>query len=100
MIFMLTIWIPPNKAKEGWELAMKGIAKAKGLPKFITKWKIFGTTGGLDGYKMYELIYTEKGKSDEAFVEIQKAMRPMDEVEGIRFKIEPLMGMKDMASTI
>lgn len=98
MIFMLTIWIPIHKGKEAWDIAMKGMSK--GLPKSIKKWQIFGCADGLNGTKMYELIFTEKGKADEATIDLVKALRPLDVVEGFNYKIEPILGMKDMTATM
>ena len=47
---------------------------------------------------MYELIYTEKGKANEAIVEIGKVLKPLSPIEGYRLKLEPLLGMKDLAA--
>ena len=90
---MLTIWTPPDKGKEVINKFSK--AAEKGFPKSIKKWQIFTVSDGLDGAKGYELIFTEKGQADEALVAIHKILAPFAEIEGYRYKIEPLLGMKD-----
>jgi hypothetical protein len=47
------------------------------------------------GYKEYNLIYTEKGKENEALLEIAKTMFPFTQIEGTSWKLEPLMGIPD-----
>ena len=98
MIFMLTVWHPPGKAKEVLNKFQK--VTEKGIPKSIRKWQIYTVADGLDGVKAYELIFTEKGQADEALVEIHKMLLPFAEVEGYRYKIEPLLGMKDTVKLI
>ncbi|NVM01247.1 MAG: hypothetical protein HWN67_02850 [Candidatus Helarchaeota archaeon] len=98
MIFMLTIWIPPDKGKEAMEKSMKIISA--GMPKFIKKWQIYTTNDGLNGTKAYELIFTEKGRADEALLEISKVIVPLAEIEGTRYKLETLFGMKDTIATL
>lgn len=98
MIFMLTVWSPPNTAKE----VLNKLAKAteKGFPKSIKKWLIYTTADGLNGSKGYELIFTEKGQADEALIAIHKILAPFADIEGYRYKIEPLLGMKDTAKIL
>ena len=98
MIFMLTVWSPLNKGKE----AMDAYAKAleKGVPKSIRKWQIFTVADGINGIKSYELIYTEKGQADEALVAIHRSLALAAGIEGYSFKIEPLLGMKDLLSLL
>lgn len=90
-IFMLTIWAPPHKAPEMAKLYLK---QPREIP-FVNKWRVFNTSGGLDGMKAYHLIYTEKGKAEEAMGEVNKYFMPFLNIEGFRYLIEPLMGVSD-----
>ena len=90
-IIMLTVWVPPHKAPEMAKLYMK---QSRETP-FITKWRVFNTSGGLDGMKAYHLIYTERGKTDEAMGELMKYFMPFLNIEGFRYLAEPLMGVSD-----
>ena len=66
-IYMMTVWYPPHKASEIAKLYFK---QPRGVP-FITKWRVFNTSGGLDGVKQYHLFYTERGKAEEAIPILQ-----------------------------
>jgi hypothetical protein len=88
---MVTLWYPPNK---GAEIAKIILKQPKELP-FVTKWRVFNAAGGLDGLKAYHLIYTERGKAEEAMGEITKYFMPFLNVEGFRYLFEPLMGVSD-----
>ena len=92
MIFMGTYTMPGNKTEE-W---MKCISEmtANPLPSCIKKWQTFSCSGG-DGFKGYNLIFTEMEKVDEAFIEINKMMFPFCQIEGSSWKLEPLMGVTE-----
>ena len=91
-IILLTVWYPPNKAIDMAKLYLK---QPKKVP-YVTKWRIFNTNGGLDGMKQYHLIYTEKGKGEEASIEVQKYFLPIaNEIEGFRMQGESLLGVSD-----
>ena len=92
MIFMGTYTLPSNKTDE-WMKCISDMA-ANPLSSSIKKWQTFTCADG-DGYKGYNLIFTEKGKGDEAFVEINKVMLPFCQIEGTSWKLEPLMGVPD-----
>ena len=51
---------------------------------------------GLNGYRGYNLIFTEKGKGDEALIEINKLMFPFCQIERSSRNLEPLMGVTDI----
>jgi hypothetical protein len=91
MIFLLTVWYPPNKSIE----LGKKLLKALKMPPFIKKWQVFSATGGVDGLKAYHLIMSERGKGDEALIEITKTLVPFWEIEGYKYNIEVLMGVQD-----
>jgi hypothetical protein len=93
-IFMVTQWYPPDKTAEVAKLILK---QPKKLP-YITKWRVFNTAGGLDGVKSYHLIYTERGKSEEAMTEMAKYLIPFYTIEGFRYNVEPLIGTSDSFS--
>ncbi len=88
---MLTIWYPPHKASDMAKLYLK---QPREIP-FVTKWRVFNTTGGLEGVKQYHLIYTERGKAEEAMGELNKYFMPFINIEGFRYLVEPLMGVSD-----
>ncbi len=90
-IYMVTVWYPPHKAPEMAKLYVK---QSKDI-KFVTKWRVFNTSGGLDGIKQYHLLYTEKGKLEEAETEVMKYFMPFLNIEGFRYLVEPLMGVSD-----
>ncbi len=91
MIIMLTIWYPPNKSIDVAKLYLK---RPREIPH-VTKWRVFNTSGGINGLKQYHLIYTERGKGEEAFEEIMKYFVPFLEIEGFRYQTESLMGVSD-----
>ncbi|NHJ24190.1 MAG: hypothetical protein EAX89_06425 [Candidatus Lokiarchaeota archaeon] len=90
-LYMMTVWYPPDKAPEMAKLYLKQPRK---LPS-ITKWRVFNTAGGLNGMKQYHLVYTEKGKMEEASAELIKYFTPFINIEGFRYAVEPLMGVSD-----
>ena len=96
-IILLTIWYPLNKAIDMAKLYLK---QPREIP-FVTKWRVFNTAGGLDGGKQYHLIYTERGKGEEANIEITKYFIPLaNEIEGLRFLSENLTGITETYKTI
>jgi len=88
---MLTIWYPPNKAIEIGKIYLKQLRK---IP-YITKWRGFNTTDGLNGVKQYHLIYTERGKGEEAMAELVKYFLPFFQLEGFLYQSETLMGVSE-----
>ncbi len=92
MIFMGTYTMPSNKTEE-WMKCISDIT-ANSLPSCIKKWQTF-TFSDVDVYKGYNLIFTEKGKVDEAFIEITKLIFPFCQIEGSSWKLEPLMTVTD-----
>ena len=93
-IFMVTVWYPPNKASDIAKLHLK---QSSEIPS-VTKWRVFNTTGGLNGLKQYHLIYTERGKVEEAMGELIKYFVPFLNIKGFRYLFEPLMGVSDSYS--
>ena len=93
-ILMVTQWYPPEKSAEVAKLILK---QPKELP-YITKWRVFNTSGGLDGIKSYHLIYTERGKLEETMTELAKYLIPFYNIGGFRYQIEPLVGTSDSFS--
>lgn len=60
------------------------------------KWRVFNNyAGGLKGGKQYHLIYTERGKMEEAGGELNKFFIPFLNIEGFRILFEPVMGVSD-----
>jgi hypothetical protein len=90
-ILMITTWYPPEKSPE---IAKSYLKSPREIP-FVKKWRVFNTSGGLDGMKQYHLIYTEKGKFEEAMGELMKFFVPFLNIEGFRYLFEPLLGVSD-----
>ena len=89
---MVTVWYPPNKSID---LAKMYLKSPREIP-FVTKWRAFNTPAGKDGMKQYHLIYTEKGKVEEASIEIFKYFMPVsNQIEGFKIQVEHLMGTTD-----
>jgi hypothetical protein len=91
-IFMVTVWVPNHK---GVEMAKLYLKQPREIP-YVTKWRVFNTTGGLDGAKQYHIIYTERGKAEEAAEGVMKYFMPFsNEIEGFHWQVESLMGVSD-----
>jgi len=91
-IVMVTVWYPMHK---GMDVAKKYLKQPREIP-FVTKWRVFNTPAGKDGMKTYHLIYTERGKLEEAGAEIFKYFAPFTmEIEGFHLQFENLMGTSD-----
>ena len=93
MIFMVTNWYPFHKGDEVAKIQQK---LPQQNPPYIKKWQLFGTADGKKGFKVIGIVYTDPEKVDEATIYIAKIQSLFAEVEGYTWKIEPLMGMKDM----
>ena len=95
-IYMVTIWYPPSQTAEIAKLYLK---QPREIP-YVTKWRAFNTTGGKDGMKQYHVIYTERGKVEEAGLEINKYFLPFAQIEGFNILIEGLLGVTDSMKLI
>jgi len=92
MILMGTYTMPSNKTEE-WKKCILDLA-ANPPTVGIKKWQTFSCPNKF-GYKGYNLIFTEKGKEDEALLEIARTMYPLTQIEGTSWKLEPLMTVPD-----
>jgi len=91
-IIMITTWYPPHKLMEIANLSLKA---PREIP-YVTKWRAFNTSGGKSGMKQYHLIYTERGKLEEAGEELNKYFMPfLTQIEGFHMKYEDLIGVSD-----
>ncbi|MHA1984097.1 MAG: hypothetical protein ACW967_07060 [Candidatus Hodarchaeales archaeon] len=92
MIFMLTVWYPPEKVMEVTNLYNE---QPREIP-YIKKWEVFNASGGTKGYKQYHLVKSERGKGEEAMSEILKYISPLQtKIEGFRTHLEVVMGLQD-----
>ncbi|MFX0059669.1 MAG: hypothetical protein ACFE85_07550 [Candidatus Hodarchaeota archaeon] len=91
MIIMITIWYPPDKSADMAKLYLK---QPRTIP-YVTKWRVYNCAAGKEGMKAYHLIYTEKGKGEEAGMELFKYFVPFTQVEGFRIQSESLIGVSD-----
>lgn len=95
MIFFVTELIPGHKLKE----VVKNFKIPK-LPEYFKKWEFYFTPDGPSGVKIYNLIMVERGKGDEALLEITKLYNRESQLEGYSWKIETLIGLKDAITTL
>lgn len=94
MIFMGTFTLPGNKTEQWAECSIEMASNP--LPSCLRKWQIFSCSDGNNCFKGYNLIYAEKGKADEALVEINRLMLPFCQIKRSTWKIEPLMSATDV----
>ncbi|MFX0004077.1 MAG: hypothetical protein ACFFAA_09670 [Promethearchaeota archaeon] len=91
-VLMITTWYPTHK---GLEIGKMYLKQPREIP-FVKKWRVFNTPAGNDGMKQYHLIYTEKGKLEEASMELWKYFSPFAlQFEGFHMSVEVLMGVTD-----
>ncbi len=93
MILMGTQWIPHSKTEQWAKIFLK--VNQNPFPSCIKKWQVYTSADGEDGIKGINIIFTERGQADEALVEISKVILPFWEIEGYRWKLEPLFGIQD-----
>jgi len=98
MILMVTVWYPSHKALEVANKFNK--LAAKGVPPVIKKWEVYGTIDGLNGLKGYHLIKTDREKTEDALMEINKLFAPMFTIDGFSTRVEILSGMKASAEIL
>ena len=91
-VLMITVHVPNNMATKMAKLYMK---QPREIP-YVTKWRAFNTTGGIHGHKQYHIIYTERGKVEEAGLELGKYFQPfINEIDGFCWQIESLTGVSE-----
>ena len=94
---MITVWYPPHKSIDIAKMYLKSPREIT----YVTKWRVFNTTAGKDGMKQYHIIYTERGKLEEAGEELYKYFTPfMTQIEGFHMQNEGLIGVSDSFKTI
>jgi len=91
-VLMITTWYPIHKGLEVGKMFLK---QPREIP-FVSKWRVFNTPAGNKGMKQYHLIYTERGKLEEASMELYKYFTPFGlRIEGFNMKVETLIGVSD-----
>jgi hypothetical protein len=94
---MLTAWYPTKDTRKVMEIN-KELPK---MPDTIKKWQMLGSAGGNEGNKVYNLIMVEKGATDEALKYItQMQIQVSEKIENYTWKIEPVIGMRDMVDVL
>lgn len=88
---MITTWYPLHKATDIAKIYLK---QSRDIP-YVTKWRAFNCGAGIDGMKQYHLIYTEKGKLEEALLELNRYFFPLSQIEGFSIMSETLLGVTD-----
>ncbi len=91
-IILVTTWYPPHKTMDVAKLILK---QPREIPN-VTKWRVYNTAAGKDGMKQYHLIYTERGKLEEAAMAVYKYFFPfVTQIEGYYMETETLIGVSD-----
>jgi hypothetical protein len=90
-VMMVTVWYPPHKSADIAKIYLK---QPRDIP-FVTKWRVFNATDGKNGMKQYHLLYTERGKLEEAQIEVSKYFLPVIQIEDVFMKVEGLIGVRD-----
>ena len=93
MVYFLTITsFPGDKSEEIGKL----LPKLPKLPDFVKPPQLFTTVSNDNGrIKAYGLYEVEDGKSHEGYVAIAKRLTGYFDVEGMDYKIEPLMSIRE-----
>jgi hypothetical protein len=91
-IIIVTCWYPPHKTMDVAKMILK---QPREIPH-IAKWRVFNCADGKDGMKQYHLIYTEKGKLEEAGMAVHKYFSPfLTQIEGYYMHFENVLGVSD-----
>lgn len=89
---MITTWYPTHT---GMDVAKLYLKQPREIP-YVKKWRVFNTPAGNDGMKQYHLIYTERGKLEEASLELYKYFVPFGmQIKGFNMLVESLFGVSD-----
>jgi len=90
--FLTVTTFPGEKAEEIGKI----LPKLPKLPEFVKPPQLFTTVSNDDGkIKAYGIYEVEDDKSHEGYVAIAKRLTGYFEVEGLSYKIEPLMSIKE-----
>ncbi|MFX1419929.1 MAG: hypothetical protein ACFE9N_13505 [Promethearchaeota archaeon] len=91
-ILLITTYYPPHRTMDVAKMILK---QPRELPH-VTKWRVYNGAAGKDGMKQYHLIYTERGKLEEASMALYKYFLPFTtQIEGYFIKFESLVGVSD-----
>jgi len=93
MVYFLTVTtFPGEKSKEIGKI----LPKLPKLPDFVKAPQIFTTVSNDNGeIKAYGLYEVDDNKSHEGYVAIAKRLTGYFEIDGLSYKIEPLMTLKE-----
>ena len=90
--FLTIITFPGEKSEEIGKL----LPKLPKLPEFVKPPQIFTTISNDNGeVKAYGFYEVEDNKSHEGYVAIAKRMTGLFEAEGVKYKIETLLSLKE-----
>jgi len=95
--FLTTTYFPGEKAEQ----IGKALPKLPKLPNYVKAPQIFATVSNDNGQiKAYGIYEVDDNKSHEGYVAIAKRLTGYFEVEGVQYKIEPLMTLKEALAII
>ena len=98
MVYFLTITSFPG---EQAEKIGKILPKLPKLPDYVKPPQLFATVSNDDGrIKAYGIYEVDDDKSHEGYVAIAKRLTGYFEIEGLHYKIEPLMTAKEALSLL
>jgi len=91
MLFMSTMTAPSHV---NVKLAKKFIEVAsEAPPPYLKSLGLYACYGG-DGYKWYHIIEIDDDKVDVGMKELLKRSIPLDEIEGVKTTMEPLITVR------
>lgn len=94
MILLYTLYYPAQMQEKLMETAASLLSKKP--PAYVKKWLSFGATDGPKGFKWMSIIYVEKGRADEAMIELTRMFVPFLRLGNIELKTEILGSLKDI----
>ena len=98
MVHFLTITsFPGEKAEEVGKI----LPKLPKLPDYVKPPQLFATVSNDNGQiKAYGIYEVDDDKSHEGYVAIAKRLTGYFEIEGMHYKIEPLMSVREALSLL
>ncbi|MFX0059382.1 MAG: hypothetical protein ACFE85_03130 [Candidatus Hodarchaeota archaeon] len=95
--FLTLIYFPGEKAEEIGKI----LPKLPKLPDYVKPPQIYATVSNDNGLiKAYGIYEVDDDKSHEGYVAIAKRLTGYFEVEGVHYKIEPLMTLREALAII
>ncbi len=91
MIYITVAKFPASKTLE----VVKTAGSLPRLPPFIKKWRIYTTHNSKNKIKQYQVVVTDREKSDEALTHFYSRFMALADIEGYGWKIEACLNATD-----